>query len=99
MWSVSHVPGFVLVTLWTIDDEASLLFMRSFYPNLRKGKMASAASYQSIKSLRESEDFCEIRYGAPFQLIGDDVNIEFKADGDFEELTVSLSVFSVLLLA
>ena len=52
----------VLVTLWTIDDEATMLFMKSFHQHLRKGKTTSAAGYQSIKSLRESEEFSVISY-------------------------------------
>jgi len=70
----------VLVTLWAIDDEATMVFMTSFYQHLKKGKTTSAAVQQSMKSLRESEEHSEIRYWAPFQLIGDDVRIEFEAD-------------------
>ena len=70
----------VLVTLWAIDDEATMVFMKSFYQHLKKGKTTSAAVQQSMKSLRESAEHSEIRYWAPFQLIGDDVRIEFEAD-------------------
>ena len=69
----------VLVTLWAIDDEATLEFMKSFYQHLKKGKTTSAAVHQSMKCLRESKKFSEMRYWAPFQLIGDDVKIEFEA--------------------
>jgi len=72
----------VLVTLWCIDHEATMMFMKSFYQLLREGKTASAAVHQSMKRLRESEEFSEMRYWAPFQLIGDDVKIEFEADDD-----------------
>ena len=75
----------VLVALWAIDDEATMVFMKSFYQYLKKGKTASAAIYQSIKSLRESEEFSEMKYWAPFQLIGDDVTVEFEADDDVSE--------------
>ena len=75
----------VLVALWAIDDEATMVFMKSFYQYLKKGKTASAAVHQSIKSLRESEEFSEMRYWAPFQLIGDDVTIEFETDDDVKE--------------
>ncbi|XP_029183805.2 tetratricopeptide repeat protein 28-like [Acropora millepora] len=75
----------VLVTLWAIDDEATMVFMKSFYQHLKEGKTASAAIHQSMKSFRESEEFWEMRYWAPFQLIGDDVKIEFEADGDVKE--------------
>ena len=75
----------VLVTLWAIDDEATMVFMKSFYQHLKEGKTASAAVQQSIKFLRESEQFSEIRYWAPFQLIGDGVKIEFEANDDVKE--------------
>ncbi|XP_044168991.1 tetratricopeptide repeat protein 28-like [Acropora millepora] len=72
----------VLVALWAIDDEATMVFMKSFYQHLKEGKPASAAVHQAMKALRESEKFSEMRHWAPFQLIGDDVNIEFEADDD-----------------
>ncbi|XP_044167743.1 tetratricopeptide repeat protein 28-like, partial [Acropora millepora] len=75
----------VLVALWAIDDEATMVFMKSFYQHLKEGKTASAAVHHSMKSLRESEEFSEMRYWAPFQLIGDDVKIEFDADDDIKK--------------
>ena len=75
----------VLVTLWAIDDEATMVFMKSFYQHLKEGKAASAAVHHSMKSLRESERFSEMRYWAPFQLIGDDVKIEFETDDDINK--------------
>ena len=70
----------VLVALWALDDEATMVFMKTFYQHLKEGKTASAAVYQSMKYLRESEEFSEMSYWAPFQLIGDDLKIEFEAD-------------------
>ena len=75
----------VLVTLWAIDDEATMVFMKSFYQQLNEGKTASAAVQQSMKFLRESKQFYEMKYWAPFQLIGDDVKIEFEADYDVKK--------------
>ena len=75
----------VLVALWEIDDEATMVFMKSFYQHLKEGKTASAAVQQSMKLLRESEQFSETRYWAPFQLIGDDVKIEFEAHDDVKK--------------
>ena len=72
----------VLITLWAIDDEATMVFMKSFYQRLKEGKTASAAIHQAMKFLRESEKFSEMRYWAPIQLLGDDVKIEFEADDD-----------------
>ena len=67
----------VLVSLWAIDDEATMVFMESFYQNLADGKSASLALHQAMKSLRESEEFSGVKYWAPFVLIGDDVTLEF----------------------
>ena len=75
----------VLVTLWAVDDEATMVFVKRFYQHLKEGKTASAAVQQSMKFLRESEQFSETRYWAPFQLIGDDVKIEFEADDDVKK--------------
>ena len=72
----------VLISLWAIDDEATMVFMKTFYQHLKEGKTASAAIHQTMKSLRESEKFSEMRYWAPFQLIGDDVTFDFEAVDD-----------------
>ena len=67
----------VLVTLWAIDDEATLEFMKHFYQHLVKGKSASESLNRAMRCMRESEDFSEIKYWAPFVLIGDDVTLQF----------------------
>ena len=67
----------VLVSLWAIDDEVTLLFMRNFYQHLVDGKSASAALQQAMKSFRESKQYCSIKHWAPFLLVGDDVTLEF----------------------
>ena len=67
----------VLVSLWAIDDEATMEFMKHFYQHLAEGKSASVALHQAMKSLRESEQFRDLKYWAPFVLIGDDVTLEF----------------------
>lgn len=68
----------VLVTLWAIDDEATLEFMKTFYQHLAKGKSASESLNRAMRCMRESEDFSEIKYWAPFVLIGDDVTLQFS---------------------
>ena len=68
----------VLVALWSIDDEATMEFMRSFYQHLKDGNSASVSLNRAMKCLRESEDFNAPRFWAPFVLIGDDVTIDFK---------------------
>ena len=66
----------VLVSLWAIDDEATLEFMKSFYHNLVKGRSASESLNRAMKCLRESEKFGDLKYWAPFTLIGDDVTLD-----------------------
>ena len=63
----------VVVSLWAIDDEATLEFMKCFYQHLAEGKPASESLNLAMKSLRESKKFRDIKYWAPFLLIGDDV--------------------------
>ena len=68
----------VLVALWEIYDEATMAFMEIFYKHLVDGKSASVALHQAVNYLRDSEKFCDVKYWAPFVLIGDDVTIEFR---------------------
>ena len=67
----------VLVSLWAVDDKATLEFMKNFYQHLLKGKSSSEALNQTMNCMRESEVFGAVKYWAPFVLIGDDVTIEF----------------------
>ena len=67
----------VLASLWAIDDEATLEFMKTFYLHLVKGKSASESLNQAVKCMRESDKFSAVKYWAPFVLIGDDVTLEF----------------------
>jgi len=67
----------VLVSLWAIDDEATLEFMKIFYLHLVKGRSASESVNQAMKYTRESDQFSAVKYWAPFVLIGDDVTLEF----------------------
>ena len=68
----------VLASLWAIDDEATMMFMKSFYRQLGNGESASVALQKAMKCLRDSHDYSAPKYWAPFVLIGDDVRIEFK---------------------
>nr|XP_058952980.1 tetratricopeptide repeat protein 28-like [Pocillopora verrucosa]XP_058952981.1 tetratricopeptide repeat protein 28-like [Pocillopora verrucosa] len=68
----------VVATLWAIDDEGTLEFMSFFYDALAKGKRATEALNQAMKCMREIEKFKKEIYWAPFVLIGDDVNLDFK---------------------
>ena len=68
----------VLVSLWAIDDEATMEFMKVFYQYLVRGRSASEALNKAMKSMRESDRFSAVKYWAPFVLIGDDVTFEFE---------------------
>ena len=67
----------VLVSLWAIDDAATMEFMKYFYEHLARGCSASVALNRAREFLRESDNFNAVKYWAPFTLIGDDVTIEF----------------------
>jgi len=69
----------VLVSLWAIHDEATMMFMEIFYRNLIKGKSASVSLNRAMKFLRESAKFSAVKYWAPFVLIGDDVTLHSGA--------------------
>ena len=68
----------VLVSLWKVNDEATMEFMKSFYKHLSSGCSASVALNRAMECLRESEKFCAVKYWAPFVLIGDGVSIDFE---------------------
>ena len=69
----------VVVSLWAIDDEATLEFMKCFYQHLAEGKPTSKSLNLAMKSLRESDKFRDIKYWAPFMLIGDDLTFDVMA--------------------
>ena len=69
----------VVVSLWAIDDEATLQFMKCFYQHLAEGKPTSKSLNLAMKSLRESDEFHDIKYWAPFLLIGDDLTFDLMA--------------------
>ena len=68
----------VIASLWAIDDEATLAFMRHFYKHLVKGQSASKSLHEAMKMMRESDDFNAVKYWAPFMLIGDDVTLNLN---------------------
>ena len=68
----------ILASLWAIDDEATLEFMRNFYEHLMEGQSASTCIQQAMKAMRESDNFSAVKYWAPFVLIGDDVTLNFE---------------------
>ena len=67
----------VIASLWELDDEATLEFMRLFYKHLVAGKSASKSLHHSMKRMRELEQFNALKYWAPFVLIGYDATLNF----------------------
>ena len=70
----------VLATLWAIDDEATMMFMKSFYQQLGSGESASVGLQRAMKCLRDCHDYSAPKYWAPFVLMGDDVKIELEKE-------------------
>ena len=66
----------VIVSMWAIDDVATLEFMKHFYEELVQGIRVSEALNRAMECMRETEKFREVRYWVPFVLIGDDVTLE-----------------------
>ena len=52
----------VIASLWAIDDEATLTFMRHFYEHLVKGQSASKSLHEDMKMMRESDEFNAVMY-------------------------------------
>ena len=67
----------VIASLWELDDEATLEFMRLFCEHLVAGKSASKSLHHAMKRMRELEQFNAVKYWAPFVLIGDHVTLNF----------------------
>ena len=67
----------VLASLWAVDDEATLQFMKQFYEHLVNGKSASESLHKTMAWMRGTPGCCEVRKWAPFVLIGDDVSFNF----------------------
>ena len=68
----------VVASLWAISDEATMAFMTHFYECLMAGQSASKSLNQTMKWMREFDDFRAVRHWAPFVLIGDDVTMDFE---------------------
>ena len=78
----------VLMTLWAIDDGATLEFMCKFYQHMVQRKRASEALNRATNYMRESTKFSATCHWAPFVLLGDDVTLDcFEGDEDVLEHT------------
>ena len=66
------------MSLWAVDDEATRVFMTIFYKCMIYEKMSeSEALHHSISAMRESSECNDMKYWAPFVLLGDDVKLNF----------------------
>ena len=69
----------VVVSLWAIDDEATLAFMELFYNHLTKhGLSVCQALQRSMLTLQGKEEFKRISDWAPFYIIGEDVRFSHE---------------------
>ena len=67
----------VLVSLWAVDDDATMQFMKWFYESLVCGRSASKSLHNAMKLMRENPKYSDVRQWAPFMLVGDDVTFHF----------------------
>ena len=68
-----------LLTLWKVDDDATRLFMESFYKRLKQGEGKASALAATQKEFRESPELTAYDhpyYWAAFQLSGDGGPVE-----------------------
>lgn len=69
----------VLAPLWAIEDKATHAFMERFYKHLIDHNMStSRALHQTMRDMRNSDEFSEGRHWAPFILYGDDVTLDWN---------------------
>ena len=67
-----------LLTLWKIDDDATVAFMEAFYKKLKVGMARTDALIETQREFRngdikgpKGEEYSHTFYWAPFQLTGD----------------------------
>ena len=72
----------VLVTLWAVEDKATMQFMKQFYERLVRGESASESLNNTMKWMRGSYWYSKVSQWAPFVLVGDDVTLNF-GNGNF----------------
>ena len=63
----------VLVSLWEVDDEATMCFMKTFYEHLICGETASKALSNAMRTMRQTEQFSDPLDWGSFLLIGENV--------------------------
>ncbi|PFX26543.1 Tetratricopeptide repeat protein 28 [Stylophora pistillata] len=67
----------VLASLWAMDDEETMEFMKQFCEHLVDGKSASECLHETMKWMRKKPKYSEVKDWAPFVLIGDDLSFKF----------------------
>ena len=68
----------VVMSLWAVDDDATKALMNVFYKCLVREKLSASESlHQAMKKMRESTLYNDVKYWAPFVLLGDDVSLNF----------------------
>ena len=60
-----------LVSLWSVDDDATAYFMESFYTKLKEGKGKAEAMKETKLEMRSIEQWENPKYWAAFVLTGD----------------------------
>lgn len=63
----------VVVTLWAIDDDATLSFMELFYNHVIKNLSVCQALQKSMVTMQGRDEFKRISNWAPFYIVGEDV--------------------------
>ena len=63
----------VLVTLWTINDKFTMLFMTVFYEKILEGKSACLALKETMNEFQRSREFQSFMFWAAFEIMGEDV--------------------------
>jgi CHAT domain-containing protein len=60
-----------VMSLWAVDDKATMVFMRGFYGRLKQGQSKSKALRETKLEMMRSQQYGETEYWAPFVLVGD----------------------------
>jgi CHAT domain-containing protein len=60
----------VLVSLWSVDDEATRVMMQAFYEHWLAGATKAEALRRAQGSIRSRPEWSKARYWAAFQLVG-----------------------------
>jgi CHAT domain-containing protein len=60
----------VLVSLWSVSDEATERLMTAFYRHYVNGMSKAAALQEAMREVRALPSFSNPRYWAPFILLG-----------------------------